>query len=323
MPILWHQLLAKTLHELLHPVGIQVLTEVPVVPEPPQADILLLRRKEDTWTPRQRALLPDGLRDIRAGHVLLEFKFTESLNEEAIYQTFLYDRLYLQTNRLSRDALQSALISSKTPATDILERFGFQQNRTPGVYLSQNPWTSTLRIILLNELADTPGNAPIKCFASRMEERKKAFETIRQAKLFRLSIGFGRTMTNIWRLLMNNAAQDHWNLEELTLDGVQELGKEWIEFLLDAIPAEELLLRPKAAEIIKKNLLDSHKKGWDEGQREGFLSGQIRLLQLQLEQKFGPLPAGMQEQLEKADMDKMAQWSSRILHAKKIEEIFN
>lgn len=41
----WHCLLARALKELLNPVGIQVLTEVQVVPDPPRADIILLRKE--------------------------------------------------------------------------------------------------------------------------------------------------------------------------------------------------------------------------------------------------------------------------------------
>ncbi|MBF0133302.1 MAG: hypothetical protein HQL75_12040, partial [Magnetococcales bacterium] len=41
----WHCLVGATLKELLEPVGIEVRTEVPVLSQPPKADIILLQRK--------------------------------------------------------------------------------------------------------------------------------------------------------------------------------------------------------------------------------------------------------------------------------------
>jgi len=43
---LWHQLLGKVLEELLPPVGITVYVDFPVMSQPPQADIVLLRREQ-------------------------------------------------------------------------------------------------------------------------------------------------------------------------------------------------------------------------------------------------------------------------------------
>lgn len=42
----WHCLIGATLKVLLEPVGIEVRTEVPVVPAPPIADLILIQRKE-------------------------------------------------------------------------------------------------------------------------------------------------------------------------------------------------------------------------------------------------------------------------------------
>ena len=74
----WHGLFARALEELLSPLDIEVLTEFPVTPEPPKADVVLLRRGGKTWTKEQLACLADGLGDTDAGALLLEFKYTES-----------------------------------------------------------------------------------------------------------------------------------------------------------------------------------------------------------------------------------------------------
>ncbi|QTA90974.1 hypothetical protein [Desulfonema magnum] len=87
----WHCLLGKLLEELLVPVGISVYTEFSVMSEPPKTDILLLRRETSGWSPEQAERLPDGIRDSRAEHILLEFKYTESVNDNALRQTLCYD----------------------------------------------------------------------------------------------------------------------------------------------------------------------------------------------------------------------------------------
>jgi hypothetical protein len=89
----WHRLLGSVLEQLLTPVGITVHTDVPVMSDPPEADIVLLRRDTRTWTKAQLARLADGLRHTHASHLLIEFKYTESVNEDALLQTLCYDTL--------------------------------------------------------------------------------------------------------------------------------------------------------------------------------------------------------------------------------------
>ncbi|MBF0226135.1 MAG: hypothetical protein HQK76_11830 [Desulfobacterales bacterium] len=76
----WHRIFGAMLESLLVPVGIQVFTDFPVMSEPPKADILILRRDNDHWTEEQKQRLPDGIRQSKASHILIEFKYTESFN---------------------------------------------------------------------------------------------------------------------------------------------------------------------------------------------------------------------------------------------------
>ncbi|RZN13461.1 MAG: hypothetical protein EF812_07610 [Methanosarcinales archaeon] len=80
----WHRLFAKLLEELLTPFGITVITEFPVMNDPPEADILILRKNQAEWSKQQLALLPDGIRESKAGHILIEFKYSESVNKKAL-----------------------------------------------------------------------------------------------------------------------------------------------------------------------------------------------------------------------------------------------
>ena len=43
-----------------------------------------------------KGAVADGVRDSTAGHVLLEFKYTESVNETALAQAVAYDHFYRQ-----------------------------------------------------------------------------------------------------------------------------------------------------------------------------------------------------------------------------------
>ncbi len=75
----WHQLFGFLLQELLTPVGLTIQTELPVSTDPPKIDIIIIKRESEAWTEAQLALLPDGIRDSQASHILLEFKYTEVL----------------------------------------------------------------------------------------------------------------------------------------------------------------------------------------------------------------------------------------------------
>ncbi|WP_349646238.1 hypothetical protein [Candidatus Parabeggiatoa sp. HSG14] len=93
--------------------------------EPPEADILLLRRQTAQWTAAQRALLPDGIRDSNSSHILIEFKYTQSFNENALQQALGYDFFFKQAKQLPDNDLQTVILSAKTPRTETLELLGY------------------------------------------------------------------------------------------------------------------------------------------------------------------------------------------------------
>ncbi|MEO5369831.1 MAG: hypothetical protein H7833_07130 [Magnetococcus sp. DMHC-1] len=164
---------------LLEPVGIEVRSEVQVVAAPPKADLILIQRKAGCQTEAQRLLLADGLWDLDADHILVELKITESLDENALSQLAVYDYLYLGTAKLQRQQLRSILISSTTPRKEFLARFAFETTGSRGVYESKPRWGGIIRLILLNELKNEVRNAPLKFFASRMDEKKKPLKQSR------------------------------------------------------------------------------------------------------------------------------------------------
>jgi hypothetical protein len=128
----WHRLLARLLELVLSPFGIDVQPNVSVMTEPPEADILLLRRDTPQWTAVQRAHLPDGIRDSKASHILIEFKQTQSFNEEALTQAVGYDYFYKHAKELLHTEVQTVLLSARKPRSDTLTYLGYQATEYPG-----------------------------------------------------------------------------------------------------------------------------------------------------------------------------------------------
>ena len=254
-------------------------------------------------------LLADGLRDLGADHILAELKITESLNEGVLSQLAVYDHLYLNTEKLERRQLQSVLISSKTPERKFLERFAFEPVGSVGVYESKPTWGGVLRLILLNELADAPQNAPLKCFASRQEERKKGFETIKHAGLFRLSDAFSRIIIGLWRLQMKGSLNSP-AMEGVTPEQVAQLGREWLEFAVDVTPEEELFALPR----LEHRLEQKH--------REGRQEGGATLLLLLLEGKFGNISDLVRGKILAANRVTLERWGLRVLKSDVLEDVF-
>jgi len=111
-----------------------VHTELEVMADPPKADILLLRRKHPEWTPEQLERLPDGIRDSGADHILLEFKYSESVGLSAFRQAVGYDYFYKDSKELTDWQVRTFLVSSKTTRKATLDRFGYSPTGRAGVY---------------------------------------------------------------------------------------------------------------------------------------------------------------------------------------------
>ncbi|MEO5370166.1 MAG: DUF4351 domain-containing protein [Magnetococcus sp. DMHC-1] len=303
--ICWHCLISETLRILLEPVGIGVHSEVQVASLPPKADLILIQRQEGGWTDAQRLLLTDGLRDLDADHILIEIKVTENLHEGVLSQITVYDSLYLQTARLERHQLQSVVISSTTPQPGFLDRFAFEAVGPSGVYESKPRWGGVVRLILLNELADEAQNAPLKCFASRREEQRKAFETIKHAGLFRISVAFERTIVGLWRILMKGSLNGP-DMEEVTPEYVAQLGKEWFESMVDMTPDEELFSLPKFGHHLEMKL------------QEGKGAILLRILR----RRFPDLPASVEPRVFAASQDTLDVWIDRAIDARLLHDVF-
>ncbi len=309
----WHLLVGEMLKVLLEPVGIEVRSEVPVVPAPPVADLILIQNRnveKKGWTDEQRLRLADGLRDLEADQVLAEIKMTESLNDDALMQILIYDHLYLKSAQLERHQLRSVIISSITPRKEFLVRHSCRPVGPVGVHEYIPSCSGAVRLIFLNELTDEPQNAPLKCFASRHNEQKKAFETISHAGLFKLSVAFGQIVAGLWRLQMKSDLNSP-EMEEITPEYVKQLGKEWFQSMMDATPEEELFSLPKLEHRLVQERRDSRQEG------------QAAMLTSLLQRRFGSVPDWANKKITKANLSSLEKWSLRIFDAQSLDDVFS
>ncbi len=247
----WHCLLGRLLEELLKPTGVMVFTEFSVMSEAPKADILLIRKKHRKWTSEQLRFLPDGIRDSRAEHILIEFKYTESVTKETFRQILGYETFYRRTRNLSEQDVQSFVISAKTPAETSLKNLGYLPSEKRGVYRNDFWILSEVGLLCLNELADEQCNAFVKCFASQKKEKFAAFSTLRR-------LGFGNVRAQVQWLMEGllrywfSEKGKHMETTELTPEKVMEMGKMWADLILSGLSPDEVLSRYKPEEILSR-----------------------------------------------------------------------
>jgi hypothetical protein len=244
----WHRLLGKLLEELLTPVGVAVYTDFPIMSDPPAADILLLRRDSVAWTPAQQARLPDGVRDCQARHILLEFKYTESLNEMALRQALAYDTFYKRIQRLKDAEVQTFLLSAKTPSSSFLTEFGYRRGEHSGVYYSQSQLVQVVPVLSLNELRNDAHNLFVRFFASQRQQKAAAFgglqaldQTLLAGQLYLFLAGL--------RLYWFER-EDAMKSKPLTMEEVLALGEEWGKRYLNTLPPAERLAGLPPAERV-------------------------------------------------------------------------
>ncbi len=239
----WHRFLGRLLGELLTPLNIDVFTELPVMTFPPEADIVIIRRKGKRWLRKQRSVLPDGVRDVDSPTIILEFKYSESVNEKALSQAFNYDSLYKSSHALKPGMVRTFLISSKTPSKKVLEESGYLETDKPGVYSTDAYLLNVIDLIDLNELSDEPHNAFIKCFASRKKQKKAAFKTLTRMGLELFSNQVQWILQGLAQLWFNPKGAGKMELTdiEMTPEGLMEFGKIWGDGFLKNLPIEKRL----------------------------------------------------------------------------------
>ena len=255
----WHQLLGDALDLLLTPHDLTVTVDLKVLNGPPRVDVLIRREKSKTWTAAQKGSLCDGIRDVHASHILIEFKCTENLNEKTLFQAVMYYFLYKQDKKVQEKDVHAFIVCSQTPRKATLKKFGFQPEEAAGVYNSVFPLERRATLIVLNDLADTPYNAAFKIFASRRREAKKAFETLDKYRhLFGHRFwSFSMTLFHFWYNIVGGIEM----MLEMTREQAKRLvrtsmGKNYLNSLPTKDRLEGLSAEAKLEGMSKSEILD-------------------------------------------------------------------
>lgn len=260
----WHRFLAKSFELSVGQRGVLVIAEVEVTQNPPKVDILLLRREGNAWTAEQMALLPDGIRDCNASHVLIEFKYTESLTVDAIRQAVSYEYFYRTANELGPADVKMFILCAKTPTAERLQAFGYELSPITGVYTNQQELLNHIPLLVLNNLGDEPHNAFVKAFASRPAQKAKALATIRQqTELSDELLGYFEVLRSLWAL-PEGAKMN----EILTPERVVEIGREWKRILFQHATADELeeMLSPESKQkLIEEGVKRGVERAFEQG----------------------------------------------------------
>jgi len=242
-----HRLLGKLFELLFASMPVSVKVDFNLMSELPRSDILLLRYEGDTWNAEQLAKLPDGIRNSRANHILLELKYSESLNRRRIEKVHAYDILYRETAGLPDKDVATFILSSKTPRQLLLDKFGYKPTKWTGVYQSNLPMVDRVGLLVLNDLRNEPHNAYVKCFASRPKAKEVAFKTLE--KIERFPIDLLSFITGLHQLVLPKGEKEMLNIE-ITAQDVMEFGKGWRAMLLANTTLEERLLGFSPEEVL-------------------------------------------------------------------------
>ena len=306
----WHQYFYYVLQELLTPVGLTVQTELPVGTYPPKIDVIIIRRKTKHWTHEQLERLPDGVRHSTAPYILLEFKYTESFNENAIYQIAYYERSYRKTQKLSKKQVQSFLVISKTPRISRLARFDYNTTKHKGVYKSTNVLAMRFPMLVLNKLGNKPYNVYFKLFASKLATKREAAKVLKKevkVQTFSQSLlWFLDALLTLWLILKGDDM-----IFELTPEQMVEAGKVFKEFILPRLPVEERLagvpleerlagvpLKERLADILLEKISESElekipfvhhieEKGIEKGEQKATIEALNQIVTLRFKGELG------------------------------------
>ncbi len=192
-----HVLFGCMMKESLTPLKLEVESGYEVGKGPPKLDVLIIRRTGARWSKPQLEFLPDGIRQSNCKHVILELKYTESINQIAIFQTIGYLGSYLRLKHLKVDKVCAFIVSSKTPQKKVLKQIGFEQTDIKGVYCSKDCLLSHIQLISLNDLSDAPYNLWIKLFSSKINKRLSVLKNILSLDLKKMNSGLVSILVKI------------------------------------------------------------------------------------------------------------------------------
>jgi len=247
-----HALFGSMMKESLIPLNLEVETSYEVGKGPPKLDVLIIRRTGPRWSKAQLEFLPDGIRQSNCKHVIVELKYTESINPVAIFQTLGYLASYVKLKALKMENVRAFIASSKSPQDRVLEQINFEKSDIKGVYRSKDILLTPIQLISLNDLSDAHYNLWIKLFSSK---NKQKFSVLK--KLISLGLKkFGRDLLIIFIKILN-----FWNdtgeitmkqIKQKVLNDTATLNDKEIAFFLSLFKPEDLLRGLNPEDVFKQ-----------------------------------------------------------------------
>ncbi|NJN68423.1 MAG: hypothetical protein HC884_17770, partial [Chloroflexaceae bacterium] len=264
----WHHLFGEVLEQVLGPLDIVVQTDVDVSNKPPEIDVLLMRNKAiaPTWTPAQRALLPDGIRERRANHIIIEFKYTESVNQDAVQSLLGYEVFYRRSRSLKTEEVHAVLASGHTPRQTTREILGYTQPEAPGIYRNTIGLLARTSLMVLSELEDTPHNVLFKLFAQRRRARAVALARFEREMWKKVPSETCWLVHGLKKLWSEKTEKGESTMHVITKEDLIRQGKEMYQ----------QLFRPLIADGVFDDILESTpymQRRWEEARREGLEQG--------------------------------------------------
>jgi len=241
-----HVLFGNMMKESLIRLNLEVESGYEVGKGPPKLDVLIIRRSGKQWSKAQLEYLPDGIRQSHCEHVILELKYTESINRIAIYHTLGYLSSYVKLKSLKVDNVCAFIVSSKTPRKTFLKQIGFQKTDIKGIYSRPKDYLlSPIQLISLNDLSNEPYNLWIKLFSSKQSQRLSVLRNLVALDLRRINQG----LTKIFLKIIN-----FWSMTgEITMKKIkQEVLRDTIELTREEIDFCISLFDIKLEDVIKQ-----------------------------------------------------------------------
>ena len=234
----WHDRFG-TLFKLFNMRAVIVSTGFDIAKEMPRGDVLLLLNEKEEWTEEQCQYLPDGVRDDSSKHKLLEFKYTESFNEDALEQTLGYNIFYRRSHGLERSEVDSYLVVSSTPNAETLQYYNYQEAEHPGVYRTDRDFIKEIAVVALNDLRDEPHNAYVKLFASRKGVKRRAISQLKKMGVFAAFTELSEFVYAMAQVLFKEERMDLREDEHLDAEVLIEIGREMAKAYFNHMMAQE------------------------------------------------------------------------------------
>jgi len=82
----WHDYFGGLFKESLIPLDLDVESNYAIGKGPPRVDLLIIRKENTNWTESQLKYLPNGVRQSKRRHIIMELKKTQSISIWSVWK---------------------------------------------------------------------------------------------------------------------------------------------------------------------------------------------------------------------------------------------